>query len=730
MADLFSDSENDSGPCSDLLMLVPGFVRHLNVLRAADGSEALHLGFPFQHRRFSSHASSIVYDIDGDGQDELVQANNKGEIFFMSVRGAHVLQEHTIKVQPLRVHKWWFEGLVMNSGGRRREDVDVSMSLLQTESSRGRHGHDDNGGGDNDGGGGGGGERHGIASKRHARKPLQQQHGMDHGQSAGPSAGMGVSTGWLSPEAAISMELIHQPVSLRSYFDSDEEDSSLDNPFYAQGFRETLKARKRQAAAQATRDGRNEFVFVDSHILATPVIADLDGDGQDELIVSVSYYYDRQFYSSPENRARLDPDIDIRNYIAGGIVVYDIATKEVKWEANMDLAVDNGQQSAYVYASPTVADVDADGNLEVVVGTTLGYIYVLDKHGASKPGWPQQIGPIRGQVLVEDINSDGDMEVCASDEQGTLYCFKHNGELLWKTEIDGIVIQHMSVGDIDHDGTLDIVFATNNGNVWSVRGRDGKPSQSFFPIKTGSDIYAPVTLLHSSDTANHLDIVVPAFDGYMYMIDGKAGQVDKVDFGEHSYAQVLAVPSISGDKINLVLVTMNGNVFSYATDIPYHPLRVVMHQQEYVNGFTSRYGHHGIYVLPESRVCRDVVGSTFKVAFEIVDRRKLPSHIPRQYHVTIAIGNKKVLLDKIYTSPGIYVETLDTPAQRMHANIRVRMVNERRSVFEDVYSVSFNIGFLSLLKWTVVAPVLLVAVVVHLVLDKAANKEVGALLRE
>ena len=38
------------------------------------------------------------------------------------------------------------------------------------------------------------------------------------------------------------------------------------------------------------------FVYIDAHILATPAIADIDGDGTEELVVAVSYFYDRQYY--------------------------------------------------------------------------------------------------------------------------------------------------------------------------------------------------------------------------------------------------------------------------------------------------------------------------------------------------------------------------------------------------------------------------------------------------
>lgn len=34
-------------------------------------------------------------------------------------------------------------------------------------------------------------------------------------------------------------------------------------------------------------------ILVDPHVLSTPVIADIDGDGNEDLIVSVSYYFDK-----------------------------------------------------------------------------------------------------------------------------------------------------------------------------------------------------------------------------------------------------------------------------------------------------------------------------------------------------------------------------------------------------------------------------------------------------
>ena len=52
-----------------------------------------------------------------------------------------------------------------------------------------------------------------------------------------------------------------------------------------------------------------------------------------------------------------------------------------------------------------------------------------------------------------------------------------------------------------------------------------------------------------------------------------AGCADTVDIGETSYAAVLADDLDNDGKMDLVLSTMNGNVYCFHTAASYHPLK-------------------------------------------------------------------------------------------------------------------------------------------------------------
>ncbi len=57
---------------------------------------------------------------------------------------------------------------------------------------------------------------------------------------------------------------------------------------------------------------------VPPHILASPVMVDVDGDGFDDAVIAVSYFYDRRQYSR-EDAENFDGSPE--NYVASAIMV-------------------------------------------------------------------------------------------------------------------------------------------------------------------------------------------------------------------------------------------------------------------------------------------------------------------------------------------------------------------------------------------------------------------------
>lgn len=507
----------------------------------------------------------------------------------------------------------------------------------------------------------------------------------------------------LSAEAKESMKLIHIPKSMRALID---ELDRHDNPFIPADYEQKLKEQKKRDEKEF--GSLKNFVYVDPHLLNTPVIVDLDNDGSDDIIFAVTYFFDEEYYASdPFHRSKLDSDIDIHKYVAGGLVVYDLATMKLKWELHLDLTTDRTNTRAHIYATPIVADIDSDGLLEVVIATSMGWIYVVDRKGKTKEGFPILIGEMQGQPIVEDVNNDGDVEICAGDANSNVVCFNYKGKVVWEKVTSGRLSSGLTAADLDGDGILDIVATSTSGHIWAIKGDTGDVLPGF-PVKTDGPILSSASILTGlSDDPQSATIIAPSHDGYVYFVDAKTTCIDKFDIGERIYSQVLIDDVTGNGYLNLIVTTMNGNVLNLGTTVPYDPLKTITGMTPNV---AYRANYHGLSVTKNSRKHRDEFGSSFKVEFDIVDNRKMPSHIPRRYTIRITIGGTYELLkEKIYDKPGRYVVIVPTPSKRFHGKVIVSMVNEHGVRFEDEFTLGFNIAFLNLFKWMIVLPFMLCA---------------------
>ncbi|KAK1264742.1 hypothetical protein QJS04_geneDACA011425 [Acorus gramineus] len=506
--------------------------------------------------------------------------------------------------------------------------------------------------------------------------------------------------GGLEEDADSSFDLFRDANELGDEYDYDDY---VDEPMWGD-----------EDWIEGMHEKMEDFVTIDSHILCTPVIADIDNDGSSEMIVAVSYFFDREYYDNPEHSKELG-EINIEKYVAGSIVVFNLDTKQVKWTRELDMSTDAGTYRAYIYSSPTVVDLDGDGKLDILVGTSFGLFYILDHHGNVRSQFPLAMAEIQAPVVAADINDDGKIEIVTADAHGNVAAWTAQGEEIWERHLKSLVPQGPTVGDVDGDGHTDVVIPTISGNIYVLSGKDGTIVRPF-PYRTHGRVMNRVLLVDLSnrnEKQKGLTLVTTSFDGYLYLIDGSTACADVVDIGETSYSMVLADNVDGGDDLDLIVTTMNGNVFCFSTPSPHDALKAWKSSNAGRNNAAYRYNREGIHVTPSSRAFRDEEGKNFWVEMEIIDKYRFPSGSQAPYNVTTTLlvpgnyqGERRIKHNEIVDKPGTHRVKLPTVPVRTTGTVVVEMVDKNGLYFSDEFSLTFHMHYYKLLKWLLVLPMI------------------------
>lgn len=137
-------------------------------------------------------------------------------------------------------------------------------------------------------------------------------------------------------------------------------------------------------------------------------------------------------------------------------------------------------------AAPQAADIDADGQFEVVFGTKGGKIYALANDGALKWHYDiteqftdvelmfldtESMNSIESTPALGDLDSDGKKEIIFGSELGFVYCLSSAGQLLWKFKCDGAVKGGITLRDINGDGQLEVLFGSSDTYFYALDSR-------------------------------------------------------------------------------------------------------------------------------------------------------------------------------------------------------------------------------------------------------------------
>lgn len=179
---------------------------------------------------------------------------------------------------------------------------------------------------------------------------------------------------------------------------------------------------------------------------SSPATADLDNDGQVEVIAS-----------------------------AYSIFALDGSTGNLEWQISSghDRSEPGTSNVGRTWPGIVIADVDHDGAVEIVTAHSGGWVSVYNAQGYFEPGWPQQATSreLRG-LSVSDLDADGLMEIIvtgAVDSQVNTWVYEPNGTMRpgWPQLSNGsgyawgVFNANAAAGDLNNDGLNEIVVPSD-----------------------------------------------------------------------------------------------------------------------------------------------------------------------------------------------------------------------------------------------------------------------------
>ena len=236
-----------------------------------------------------------------------------------------------------------------------------------------------------------------------------------------------------------------------------------------------------------THDGTDIVGFpvnINEKMIAGPAVGDLDNDGSPDIVIvtwSDNIYainnignvkegfpvLSTERFSIAPILVDLDFDGDLEIIVgndSGLLQIFEHTGAEV---TSYDVGED-------IRGGLSLSDLDNNGSLEVLFTGYDDLIHVWSPYEETElDGWPiDLLTNSVSEPLTADLDNDGDLEVIAASKNGAFFIFHHDGTSFnsFPTNLNSYIESTPAIADLDEDGDFEIAVGTSNGlHVFDIK---------------------------------------------------------------------------------------------------------------------------------------------------------------------------------------------------------------------------------------------------------------------
>lgn len=230
----------------------------------------------------------------------------------------------------------------------------------------------------------------------------------------------------------------------------------------------------------------------------------------------------------------------------GRVLCLKASDGSILWQANTNFGnppwSGSGEHNSDIETQPAIADIDGDGQPELLV-CALNYAFRFEHTGPiaypgtppDAPTWSFYTDDTVTAIGLADINGDGFHEAIFPGGRWdgallhrTLFCVDRNGNLLSFFDLDNWSDTIPTIHDIDKDGRKEIIVADDGGVVYCLRWQNGGLAQVWKKQVASSPINASPCLLDVDGDGYREVLVGGGTDGKFTVLDGRNGNVKQI----------------------------------------------------------------------------------------------------------------------------------------------------------------------------------------------------------